>query len=109
MKVGKWTVIQFISIIIPENQKAEIDFKIYNWKITAIIEFVNNEKIQQMTIVPDKPNPRIIFENWNSHLGITLPDPIEFGTFRGKKVYMLPATYKIGTTIKLDIQMMVGE
>ena len=27
MKVGKWTVIEFISIIIPENQKAEIDFK----------------------------------------------------------------------------------
>ena len=66
-----------------------------------ILTFVNDEGEKQAAVkwepIPDANTLRITLTNWNSPLGTTLVEPVEIGTYRNRRLFMLFNITKAGS------------
>ncbi len=111
MKIGNKTIVANYSLIIPQDEIAEIQLNVNNWILNISIEFQNVEKAQPEIAfnTRDNNNLTMIFKNWKNSLGMSLKVPAELGETNGKKLFFLPLVYCVGETYKLDLEFLLEE
>lgn len=111
IKVGGKEVVFKATLLIPEDEKAEIEITdVIQTKI--IISFENNGGAESIKPVPwkDGTGVELIFKNWNQSLGTSLNTHVTFAQLKsGSKLQIIATNYKIGKVNNLDIQLVIEE
>ena len=64
--------------------------------LKIIFDFVNGEKQDIKWKTVDNKSLKVILTNWDSHLGTTLTQPVEIGTFKNRRLFLLFNVSKVG-------------
>ena len=108
MTIGNKEVIQFVSMIVPNNEEANFTIHIYNWELNITVVFLLDNGVQRIeTTSTDSNHIKMSFMNFTNSLGSTLKDIGEIGNFNNRKLYYLPITYCVGNMNRIDIQFLL--
>lgn len=116
-EVGSFKILKTASLIIPEGESGKIDAEFDRWPLSISVEFDSNPKNENFSkstidIRGDGENHAVlIFREWINPLGTAMKAPGYLGKSRNKGLglYFMAAHWLIGTTNRIDIQLMLGE
>lgn len=107
IKIGEFEVIKTQTLLVTDSYETWLEEELLGWNIKIKIELEEDKS---------KPNEGrfniegvddyglLTLTNWQSPLGMSFPEPVEFGTTNNAKIYFQIFGHKVGTVTKLDIQ-----
>ena len=114
MRIGNKEVVYSTGLIMPNNEEAQVDLVFSGERISLGISFREENGPQKNTSRIDAKvvngQLRLTFVNWNNPIGTATTEPMELGTLKdGRSVFLMVATWSIGTTMKMDLQCLLGQ
>ena len=110
VKIGQADLMEHYSLLIPKGATAHIPVQINDWHFDLEIEFDNASDEAGVTVSPSGGGATITFRKWNNSLGTALLKPVTLAALQnGRKLAFMASNYAIGTTNKLDLQLLLQE
>ena len=114
MRIGDKEVVYSTWLIMPSNEEAHLDLVFSGERIPLGISFREENGSKKNTSRIDvkvvNGQLRLTFINWNNPIGTATTEPMEFATLKdGSSVFLMIATWSIGTTMKMDLQCLLGQ
>lgn len=121
-KIGKYQIVDFTTLLIPEREKATFEFEMNGETQTFSLLFLRDEKVPKDE-GQDKEETRtpsiefsgteneldLVFKNWDSPFGMHNDEPMEVGSGEdGTTVYILSNITRIGHIYRAEIQTMLA-
>ena len=108
VKIGDGDLLEYYTLLIPENSTARIPLDIQGWKFDLAIKFDNTSKERGVDITSTKDGATLVFRKWDNSLGTALIEPEPLATLKdGQKLAFMASNYAIGGTNKLDLQLLL--
>ena len=108
VRIGHGDLMGHYSLLIPGGSATRIPVDVNGWTFDLEIEFDNASEDQGVEITPSNDGVRIIFRKWNNALGTALTEPVKLATLQdGRELAFMASNYAIGTTNKLDLQLLL--
>ena len=95
--------------------KTVVEFDEGDGAIQLIFNFSEDKSSKQATAewnAVDSTTLNILLTNWNSPTGLTLTEPVEIGTYRGRQLFMVFSVVRISTPDplrKVSLFLYLGE
>ena len=110
VKIGQADLMEHYSLLIPKGATAHIPVQVNDWHFDLEIEFDNASDEAGVTVSPSDGGATITFRKWNNSLGTALLEPVALAALQnGRKLAFMASNYAIGTTNKLDLQLLLQE
>lgn len=108
VKIGQRDLMEHYSLLIPKGSAAHIPVDVNGWMFDLEIEFDNASEDKGVDVSPSGDGVRITFRKWDNVLGTALTEPVTLATLGdGRKLAFMASNYAIGTTNKLDLQLLL--
>ena len=115
IKVGPYRIIDSKRLIIPKDQESLVTLTDGNITIKFKCIFENDPDAKATASLLCEivdGHVKVVFKNWKNPLGQCIPDPLVFGnanTSKKEPLSILVASWIIGTTRLIEIQLMANE
>ena len=110
VRIGQADLMEHYSLLIPKGATAHIPVKVSGWQFDLEIEFDDASDEAGVTVSPRGGGATITFRKWNNGLGTALTKPVTLAALQnGRKLAFMASNYAIGTTNKLDLQLLLQE
>lgn len=112
-KIGRLTAVDYRSFIVPPGDDVWTEVELDGWKAKLNLKFHLNGDTPGIKIEAEDGYGRIIFQKWDSNLGVSTSEPAQFARHPdGRLAFFMAVIFLIGTspesaTIKLDIQFLL--
>jgi hypothetical protein len=108
VKIGQRDLMNYYSLLIPKGSATHIPVEVNGWTFDLEIQFDNASDDKGVDITPSDGGVRIVFRKWDNVLGTALTEPVTLATLQdGRKLAFMASNYAIGTTNKLDLQLLL--
>lgn len=110
LRVGNKDVIKQQTILIPQNERAEIPGSFGGSNVTVGVSFSDDESGKADIRFSNENNRmNLTFINWNNTIGVSTQTPVNIATNEhGHALSIMAASWRVGEANKLDLQFMVG-
>lgn len=108
VKIGEADLMEHYSLLIPTGATAHIPVKVNEWAFDLEIAFDNASEKKGIEVTPSDEGVTITFRKWDSGLGTALKKPVTLAVLQdGRKLAFMASNYAIGTTNRLDLQLLL--
>lgn len=110
-KIGSRTVIHSTTVLVRDEENADISFSVDNWAIKLIISFHPEERLEQSAEwAVENDAMRLRLYRWINPLGTTLAQPTYIGKSpTGKPIELILYQHHIGDFNRVDLQFMMKD
>ena len=108
VKIGDGDLLEYYTLLIPEDSTVRIPVDVKGWKFDLDIKFDNTSEERGVDITKTDDGATLVFRKWDNSLGTALLKPHILATLQdGQKLAFMASNYAIGGTNKLDLQLLL--
>ena len=109
VSIGQAELMEHYSLLIPKGEPVHIPVRLGQFTFGVDIEFDDEQEEASVDVIPiGDYGVKITFIKWHSTLGTALAKPVPIADLpNGRKLLMMATNYAIGSTKKLDLQLLL--
>ena len=109
VSIGQAELMEHYSLLIPKGEPVHIPVRLGQFTLGVDIEFDDEQEEASVDVIPiGDYGVKITFIKWHSTLGTALAKPVPIADLpNGRKLLMMATNYAIGSTKKLDLQLLL--
>ena len=108
VSIGQAELMEHYSLLIPKGEPVHIPIRLGQFTFGVDIEFDDEQEEASVDVIPIDTGVKITFLKWDSVLGTAFDKPVELADLPdGRKLLLMATNYAIGSTKKLDLQLLL--
>ena len=111
IQIGNKVVIESVSLLIPGDQGAWLEFDAGTWRVKINVLFRDSKDEPEVgfNLQGSDDHAVLTIKNWNNSLPMAIEQPFQLGVVDGKKVEFLFSGYAVGNLKKLELVFLWGD